>query len=49
MRAELDIVNGKPVLHLERGGNFGSKRASFDLPLTSEQAKSIAIHTELSS
>jgi hypothetical protein len=52
MKAELDTVNGQPVLRLENGTQTGyssnGKRATYDLPLTPEQARAINIHTEVS-
>lgn len=52
MQAELDTAGGRPVLRLQSGtiAGYGSngRRAVFDLPLTPEQAKAIAIHTEIS-
>lgn len=46
MNAELDTVNGQHVLRLTRGvGTF--QRATTDLPITEEQAKSLRIHLEM--
>lgn len=39
MRAELDTINGEPVLRIEVMGYY--KRASVDLPLTKEQVQKI--------
>jgi hypothetical protein len=48
MQAQLDKVNGTPVLRLEtRLESYnGGKRAVFDLPLTPEQAKLIDIQMQ---
>lgn len=44
MKAELDTVNGQPVLRLEKSGGWaGGKRAVCDVPLTPEQARSITV------
>jgi hypothetical protein len=50
MKAELDRVNGTPVLRLEATGRSrenGAKRAVFDLPLTPEQARTIGVHSQV--
>lgn len=47
MQAQLDTVNGQPVLRLEqrRNNTFGGgKRTVYDLKLTPEQAKAVDVY-----
>lgn len=46
MKAELEMINGQPILRLTRreGGTWG-KRHAFDLELTDEQVNKIRVHT----
>lgn len=45
MQAELDYVNGQPVLRMERrtGGIYNGKRTVMDLPLTQEQLRTVKL------